>query len=830
MDYLNELTSDPNYFFDILLEVETRSRHVWHEAKKAKYSSYNIQRTKELFQDCLENNSTRNSLMRCRNVRISFIDSRSRQKNSKGQKLNDIIKQVRQVYRAIQTAVQQSQKPEEVWLKSGITSSLRHIQTFGTLAPVLIGDAGDIANIDDALSSIDPRCYKFQSFLRDMYSDVIASMSNQILTCIGSLLQHNNLVDGGVQFIMTQLDTLATLLEDCVNKIMDLFGAATVLHRFPTAPFVPSNVIFFGGRRHCRGMYKLLLFKDYYFPDYKSAKKTACVPLYPTLRSSLVPFGSLERKRGRRTGRSSKSEILFPLERDKQADLRYGKIFGQGGFGTVWEVHDPRTGEIFAIKKQEQAPSKKWDPLLLHELYILSTFRDPKIMSLKDAQLDYKDKKEALSTKMVLQPGKFSLYQVMPQIKDLSPAQLVSLLHQIFCGLAFLHAHHVLHLDIKPENVIVLQWLPQWPKILLADFGFAQLSENLVTQNPNWVFTQAYRPPELFCQGNNMIRSRKWKLDPSVDMFAAGIVLFQILGAWVLDCFYFPKWSYRSQQSSGFVENAFDFLKRIGSDSLEQTWKHAGCDVKDLPTENVQGRPPSHPQGHTPAPKFKEWIHDVFEKQPYEDVKNKHTSCARLSPEISNARSLSPITQILFQLGKKLLAFVPNERPSAIEVVRQLEEVARDKLHHTEAKCLIENTTSEWKSMMTSPLSSFSSSSKSILDDIKWISSPSIRKALKDLIQLFSERIKTKKWVQSEDEIQQSLAHVVVATKRWFEQTPRPRGFSTSLLLTMFLWLASFLFGGEEGRCCHNCTTTLRNRFKVNLVWPRTIWRQVFKS
>jgi serine/threonine protein kinase len=115
-----------------------------------------------------------------------------------------------------------------------------------------------------------------------------------------------------------------------------------------------------------------------------------------------------------------------------------------------------------------------------------------------------------------------SLRQVLAQCGRLNPAAAVEIALQVSRGLARMHDDSVMHLDIKPENILLHKPLSrltaEQPQVVIADLGTAQLRHQ-PHPAPGYA-TRAYLASE---------RAEGHPPDPRQDIFALGIVLYEML-------------------------------------------------------------------------------------------------------------------------------------------------------------------------------------------------------------------------------------------------------------------------------------------------------------
>lgn len=115
---------------------------------------------------------------------------------------------------------------------------------------------------------------------------------------------------------------------------------------------------------------------------------------------------------------------------------------------------------------------------------------------------------------MLIELAKYGdLYSMLKKMGQLGERRILKLYYRVLKALQYLHANNVVHRDLKPENVLVTDKLK--PK--LADFG-TSANKNLIANT--FCGTYEYMAPEVYL---------RCKQDDKVDVWAAGILLYEIL-------------------------------------------------------------------------------------------------------------------------------------------------------------------------------------------------------------------------------------------------------------------------------------------------------------
>ncbi|HVG33829.1 MAG TPA: serine/threonine-protein kinase [Pyrinomonadaceae bacterium] len=123
-----------------------------------------------------------------------------------------------------------------------------------------------------------------------------------------------------------------------------------------------------------------------------------------------------------------------------------------------------------------------------------------------------------------------SLREVLAREAPLDAARAVSLMLQISAAVAAAHEARVIHRDLKPGNIFVVQRKNVPPVVKVLDFGIAKLAadaleedeeaEQTLTKVGVMIGTPRYMSPEQ-CDGG--------KLTPASDVYSLGIILYEML-------------------------------------------------------------------------------------------------------------------------------------------------------------------------------------------------------------------------------------------------------------------------------------------------------------
>ncbi|GFU14694.1 twitchin, partial [Nephila pilipes] len=185
---------------------------------------------------------------------------------------------------------------------------------------------------------------------------------------------------------------------------------------------------------------------------------------------------------------------------------------GTGAFGVVHRCRERKTGNIFAAKFIPVAhPLEK--SLIKKEIDVMNHLHHPKLVHLHDA---FEDDDE-----MVLIYEFMSGGELFEKITDdsyfMCEAEVINYMRQICEGMKHMHEKNIIHLDIKPENIMCQTKTSN--NIKLIDFGLAtKLDPNEVVKISTG--TAEFAAPEIV---------NREPVGFYTDMWAVGVLAYVLL-------------------------------------------------------------------------------------------------------------------------------------------------------------------------------------------------------------------------------------------------------------------------------------------------------------
>lgn len=207
-------------------------------------------------------------------------------------------------------------------------------------------------------------------------------------------------------------------------------------------------------------------------------------------------------------------------------DGRYkiSKVLGRGGMGEIYLAEDNKLQRKVAIKSISS-----------------DLLRD------RDAKMRFR--REAQSASLLDHPNICAIYEIagendreyiimeyvdgvtlgqLQKMKLLALGKIIAIALQITDGMIAAQAQNIVHLDIKPSNIMI----DKNGKVKILDFGLAEIcpgktanrknsrSEPVLNQKGVVMGTVSYMSPE---------QAKGWELDGRSDIFSFGVVLYELL-------------------------------------------------------------------------------------------------------------------------------------------------------------------------------------------------------------------------------------------------------------------------------------------------------------
>lgn len=200
----------------------------------------------------------------------------------------------------------------------------------------------------------------------------------------------------------------------------------------------------------------------------------------------------------------------------KRLDGRYEirEIIGVGGMAVVYKAYDNIDDRIVAVKilKEELLSNEEFRRRFKNESKAIAVLSHPNIVKVFD--VSFGDRLQYIVMEYV---EGITLKEYIEQQKVINWKEAVHFVSQILLALQHAHDKGIVHRDIKPQNIMLLQD----GTIKVTDFGIARFSRSDTrTMTEDAIGSVHYISPE---------QARGEITDDKADIYSVGVVMYEML-------------------------------------------------------------------------------------------------------------------------------------------------------------------------------------------------------------------------------------------------------------------------------------------------------------
>ena len=186
---------------------------------------------------------------------------------------------------------------------------------------------------------------------------------------------------------------------------------------------------------------------------------------------------------------------------------------GSGGMADVYKGKDHKLNRFVAIKvlKRDYRTDEVFIKKFLSEAQAAAGLMHPNVVNVYDVGQD----RGLYYMVMELVEG-ITLKDYIEKKGKLSPKETVSISIQMVTGLQAAHNQHIVHRDIKPQNIII----SKDGKVKVTDFGIARATTSTQTISTSVMGSVHYTSPE---------QARGGVVDQKSDIYSIGITMYEMV-------------------------------------------------------------------------------------------------------------------------------------------------------------------------------------------------------------------------------------------------------------------------------------------------------------
>lgn len=221
----------------------------------------------------------------------------------------------------------------------------------------------------------------------------------------------------------------------------------------------------------------------------------------------------------------------------KKGEYRIHQVLGQGGFGVTYLAEQISLGRKVAIKeffmkdycerdevtqfvtlgsKSNKDMVERFRQKFIKEAHLIATLNNQHIVKIHDI---FEENGTSYYVMEYYSGG--SLREVISNKCALGEAEAIAYISEIASALKYLHARNILHLDIKPSNIL----LDDDGHCVLIDFGISKCYDDDGEQTSSTPVgkSKGYAPMEQYVAGGIS------QFTPATDIYSLGAVLYFLI-------------------------------------------------------------------------------------------------------------------------------------------------------------------------------------------------------------------------------------------------------------------------------------------------------------
>lgn len=205
-----------------------------------------------------------------------------------------------------------------------------------------------------------------------------------------------------------------------------------------------------------------------------------------------------------------------------QDTYEVGELLGSGGMGDVYLASHARLNRRFAIKILHPMFAKNAEAFarFRREAQITSALGHPHIVEV----VDFNTLTDGAPYIVMECLEGVDLEQRIEELGRIPLAETLTVADRLGSALSAAHAQGVIHRDLKPQNIYVVDVPDDHWYVKILDFGISKIkgSQSIITQDNSLIGTPYYMSPE-------QAEGRADQIDQKTDEFALAVILYEML-------------------------------------------------------------------------------------------------------------------------------------------------------------------------------------------------------------------------------------------------------------------------------------------------------------